>query len=222
MFRETNEVFGHIIGSDPLGHAYVVPLTHVLEQIETCFGVDAKLTAATADELATMMEPTEGSVVVDPPLLSSEGLMDDGNESPKARDGRRQRWQVCASEEEDSIIWQNPRSEKHYKPYPDHESEVPVDIDRRGPSGVTHNIEERDIESLAFSKPSAFQAPEALSGTKGKAKPTVDDGAEQQAQEGVVGYLFPGNPRYDGEHSVVRSRSCYKRYFIGRQPECGT
>ncbi|KAH7111489.1 hypothetical protein B0J13DRAFT_272324 [Dactylonectria estremocensis] len=35
--RATNEVYGHVVGSDPLGHAYVVPLAYVLEQVKACF-----------------------------------------------------------------------------------------------------------------------------------------------------------------------------------------
>ncbi|KAK4106356.1 hypothetical protein N658DRAFT_414266, partial [Parathielavia hyrcaniae] len=33
----TNKVYGHVVGSDPLGHAYVVPLLAVLDQISRCF-----------------------------------------------------------------------------------------------------------------------------------------------------------------------------------------
>jgi hypothetical protein len=36
-----NKVYGHVVGSDPLGHAYVVPLAHVLQQIANCFGGEA-------------------------------------------------------------------------------------------------------------------------------------------------------------------------------------
>ncbi|RYP54212.1 hypothetical protein DL768_000991 [Monosporascus sp. mg162] len=35
--QETNEVYGHVVGSDPLGHAYVVPLAHVLDQVKVSF-----------------------------------------------------------------------------------------------------------------------------------------------------------------------------------------
>ncbi|KAI0126787.1 hypothetical protein BJ170DRAFT_596356 [Xylariales sp. AK1849] len=33
----TNEVYGHVVGSSPFGHAYIVPLQHVMQQIKTCF-----------------------------------------------------------------------------------------------------------------------------------------------------------------------------------------
>ncbi|KAH6867871.1 hypothetical protein B0T10DRAFT_419246, partial [Thelonectria olida] len=35
--RATNKVYGHVVGSDPLGHAYVIPLAHVLDQVKSCF-----------------------------------------------------------------------------------------------------------------------------------------------------------------------------------------
>ncbi|RYP17563.1 hypothetical protein DL765_004452 [Monosporascus sp. GIB2] len=35
--RETSEVYGHVVGSDPLGHAYVVPLAHVMDQVKVSF-----------------------------------------------------------------------------------------------------------------------------------------------------------------------------------------
>jgi hypothetical protein len=37
----TNKVYGHVVGSDPLGHAYVAPLADVLHQIAVCFGGEA-------------------------------------------------------------------------------------------------------------------------------------------------------------------------------------
>ncbi|KAK3301866.1 uncharacterized protein B0T15DRAFT_578106 [Chaetomium strumarium] len=36
--RETNGVYGHIVGRGPLAHAYVVSLAHVLDQLNSCFG----------------------------------------------------------------------------------------------------------------------------------------------------------------------------------------
>ncbi|KAL2128566.1 hypothetical protein VTI74DRAFT_9007 [Chaetomium olivicolor] len=36
----TNNVYGHVVGSDPLGHAYVVPIAHVLEQLMDSFGLE--------------------------------------------------------------------------------------------------------------------------------------------------------------------------------------
>lgn len=35
--KATNKVYGHIVGSDPLGHAYVVSLAHVFAQLSPCF-----------------------------------------------------------------------------------------------------------------------------------------------------------------------------------------
>lgn len=37
MDRATNKVYGHVVGSDSFGHAYVVPLAHVLAQVKDCF-----------------------------------------------------------------------------------------------------------------------------------------------------------------------------------------
>ncbi|KAH7148337.1 hypothetical protein EDB81DRAFT_882764 [Dactylonectria macrodidyma] len=35
--QETTEVYGHVIGCDPSGHALVVPIEHVLSQVKACF-----------------------------------------------------------------------------------------------------------------------------------------------------------------------------------------
>ncbi|KAI9150050.1 Calcium/calmodulin-dependent protein kinase type 1 [Paramyrothecium foliicola] len=35
--RATNRIYGHVVGNDALGHAYIVPMVHVFDQINTCF-----------------------------------------------------------------------------------------------------------------------------------------------------------------------------------------
>jgi hypothetical protein len=48
----TNNVYGHVVGSDPFGHAYVVPLAHVLVQVADCFsGLPAPPELAPSDGL---------------------------------------------------------------------------------------------------------------------------------------------------------------------------
>lgn len=44
--RATHEVYGHVVGSDALGHAYVVPLTQVLEQLKGFHDCAVKLAMA--------------------------------------------------------------------------------------------------------------------------------------------------------------------------------
>jgi hypothetical protein len=39
--RATNKVYGHVVGSDPIGHAYVVSLAHVLDQVKGHLNVEA-------------------------------------------------------------------------------------------------------------------------------------------------------------------------------------
>lgn len=39
--QDTNEVYGHIVGSSPCGHGYVVPMDHIFAQIKTCFNTDS-------------------------------------------------------------------------------------------------------------------------------------------------------------------------------------
>jgi hypothetical protein len=39
--RATNKVYGHVVGSDPIGHAYVVSLAHVLDQVKDHLNVEA-------------------------------------------------------------------------------------------------------------------------------------------------------------------------------------
>jgi hypothetical protein len=38
--QETHEVYGHVIGSDPCGFAYVVPMTVIIAKIKACFKTD--------------------------------------------------------------------------------------------------------------------------------------------------------------------------------------
>jgi hypothetical protein len=42
---ETGQVYGHVIGTDPLGHALVVPLVHTIQQIKSSFGAKTVILA---------------------------------------------------------------------------------------------------------------------------------------------------------------------------------
>ncbi|KAM5383594.1 hypothetical protein ACJZ2D_002043 [Fusarium nematophilum] len=62
--QETHEVYGHVIGSGPAGHVYLVPLRLVFEQIGTCFGTNCVGISVSPMASATVRE-TGGSPQAD-------------------------------------------------------------------------------------------------------------------------------------------------------------
>ncbi|KAK8112822.1 hypothetical protein PG984_013348 [Apiospora sp. TS-2023a] len=73
--RVTNNIYGHVVAYDTLGHGYVVPLAHVLDQINACF--------PKAVSPVRLAAPRVRKDVTIAPIEKSPGFL--GTQSPKGK-----------------------------------------------------------------------------------------------------------------------------------------
>ena len=91
--QKTHDVYGHIVGSNPMEHAYVVPFKHIIEDIKFMF--------ATTD--VSLLEPTKlaqpyaqiQDLDIHPPVLDLKSLIPNPARASKlSREQKKASWEI--------------------------------------------------------------------------------------------------------------------------------
>lgn len=85
--QETFEIYGHIIGSDGLGHAYVVPLRQTFDQIKTSFGAQNVSIPQSACAFAEKEEASSMDLAVEETNMQPDVESDQSDFKPAKDEG---------------------------------------------------------------------------------------------------------------------------------------